>query len=147
MRLAVVHRDGDVDHGVAEDTAAGHGLEDPLFDRRDVLARDGAADDFVVEREPFSPRQGLEPQMADAELAVAAGLLLVLALRVRRHGDRLAVGDAQLLALDVHVALALQALEGDREMHLTADTENGLVGLVVSHDGERRVLVAQTLES
>ena len=84
MGLAVVDGDRDVDDGVAEDAPAGHGLDDPLFDRRDVLARDGTADHLVVEGEPLAPWQRLEPQMAHAELPVAARLLLVLALGVGR---------------------------------------------------------------
>ena len=62
---------------------------------------------------PSPARQRLEPQMAHTELAVSAGLLLVLAFGVGRHRDRFAVGDAQLLTLDVDVALAVQAFEGD----------------------------------
>ena len=99
-----------------------------------------------MEGESFATRQRLEPQMADAELPVSAGLLLVLALGLGRHGDGLAVGDAQLLALDVHVALAVEPFEGDGEMHFAADAQNGLVGFVVPLDGECRVLVAQPLE-
>ena len=70
----------------------------PFLDRRDELARDRAAEDVVDELEVAAARQRLELDLAVAELAVAAGLLLVAAVRLGRRRDRLAVGDARQLA-------------------------------------------------
>ncbi len=77
------HGDLDVDDGVPEDAAGGHGLDDALLHGRDVLPGDGTAHDLVDEVEALAPLEGLDPQRGHAELAVAAGLLLVLALRPR----------------------------------------------------------------
>ena len=57
-------------------------LEHALLDRRDQVARDRAADDLVHELEPGPAGQRLDRQVADAEHALAAGLLLELALHV-----------------------------------------------------------------
>ena len=92
------------------------------------------ADHLVAEREPLAAGERLEPQVADAELPVAAGLLLVLALGLGRPRDGLAIGDAQLLPLDVDVALAIEPFEGHGQVHLAAHAEDGLVRLVVSGD-------------
>ena len=58
---------------------------DALLDRRDVLPRDRAAEDVVLELEVAAARQRLDPDLAVAELAVAAGLLLVPAVRLGRR--------------------------------------------------------------
>src|SRR6266511_4254506 len=44
---------------------------DPLLDRGDELARDGAADDGVLELEPLSPSLGVELDVGVTVLAVA----------------------------------------------------------------------------
>ena len=63
----------------------------PFLDRRDELPRDRAAEDVVDELEVAAARQRLDLDLAVAELAVAAGLLLVPAVRLGRRRDRLAV--------------------------------------------------------
>ncbi len=57
-----------------------HGLVHALLDRGDELPRDRAADDLVDELEPTATLERLDPQERHAELPVATGLLLVLAL-------------------------------------------------------------------
>ena len=56
----------------------------PFLDRGDELARDRAAEDLVDELEVAAARQRLDLDLAVAELAVAAGLLLVPAVRLGR---------------------------------------------------------------
>ena len=73
-------RDPDVDDREAVEAAGRHRLLDALLHRGDELAGDRAADDLVDELEALAARQRLDPQERDAELAVATGLLLVLAL-------------------------------------------------------------------
>ena len=91
--LAVVAGHPNVDDRVAEVAAGRHRLLDALFHRRDELAGDRAADDRVDEDEAFATLERLDPQVCDAELAVTAGLLLVLALGLGGLGDRLPVRD------------------------------------------------------
>ena len=59
---------------------------------------------------------GLDAQRRHSELAVAAGLLLVLALGLGVGRDGLPVGDHELLALDADTELAGQALHGDGDV-------------------------------
>ena len=82
--LAVVEGDLDVDHRVAGEEALDHGRAHALLDRRDEVARDGAADDLVDELEALAARQGRDFHPGVGELAAAAGLLLVLALGLGR---------------------------------------------------------------
>ena len=58
---------------------------DALLDRGDELAGDHAADDRVDELEAGAALERLDAQRRDAELAVAAGLLLELALGLGRR--------------------------------------------------------------
>ena len=71
--------------GIAEHAAVLHRLRDALLDRGDELPGDGAADDLVLELEALAPLERLDADDGDAELAVAAGLLLVLALGLGRR--------------------------------------------------------------
>ena len=61
-------------------------------------------------------------------------------------GDRLPVGDQHLLGLHLDAELALQPLGGDGQVGLAHAAEQGLVGLVVALDGERRVLLLQPVQ-
>ena len=92
MERPVEHGDPEVDHRVAGEIAAQPRVLDPLLDRRDELPRDRAAEDVVDELEVGAARQRLDLDLAVAELAVAAGLLLVPAVRLGRRRDRLAIG-------------------------------------------------------
>src|SRR5687768_10509158 len=80
MEGAVVETNLHVDHGVAGDVPTRHRLDDSLLHSRYELARDGAADDGVLELEARAARQRGELYSRIAELAPAAGLLLVTAL-------------------------------------------------------------------
>ena len=66
-------------------------LAHAFLDRRDELAGDRAADDVVDELEARAARQRLDAQVHLAELAGAAGLLLVAVVAFGRTRDRLAV--------------------------------------------------------
>ena len=82
-----------------------------------------------------SPRAvGAHPQVGDGELPVAAGLLLDLALGLGRADDRLAVGHADVLGVDVDAELARQPLERDGQVGVAAAAQHGLVGLLVALD-------------
>ena len=66
-----------------------------------------------------APRgERLDLDLAVAELAVAAGLLLVAAVRFGRGLDRLAIRDARRLQVDVDAEAALQLGDGDLDVQL-----------------------------
>ena len=129
MERAVEDRGAEVDHRVAGEEAAHPRVLDALLDRRHELARDRAAEDVVDELEVAAARQRLELHLAVAELAVAAGLLLVPAVRLGRRGDRLAVGDARQLQVDLDAEAALQLRDRDLDVRLALAGEQQLLGL------------------
>ena len=95
---------------------------------------------------PSPAPERLDPQHGDAELAVAAGLLLVATLGLGGGGDGLPVGDLHLLGLDRGPELALQSLDRDRGVGLAHRPQHRLVGLGVALDPDRGVLVLEAVE-
>ena len=87
-----------------------------------------------------APRaQRLDLDLAVAELAVAAGLLLVAAVRLGRRLDRLAVRDARRLEVHVDAEPPLQLRDGHLDVQLSLAGEQQLLGLRVAAVADRRV--------
>ena len=98
---AVDQRHRQVDHLEAERSVLER-IDDAFLDRRNVIARHYAAGDLVLELESGAARQRLDLEHHVAELAVAAGLLLVAAALLDRLLDRLPVADARPPRRDRH---------------------------------------------
>ena len=112
-----------------------HRLLDPLVDRGPEPLRDHAADDLVDELVADALLDRLKHDRRVAELAAAAGLLLVLPLRARLAADRLQIRDARLVQIDLDAEAPLQPLDGDLDVHLREAGEELLAGLLVAaHD-------------
>ena len=94
-----------------------------------------------------SPRaERLHPDLAVAELPVAAGLLLVAAVALGRGLDRLPVRDLRLLEVDLDLVALAQAGDDDLDVELAHAREQHLVGLRVARDAQHRVLLQQPLQ-
>ena len=145
MERAVVQRRLEVDEREAGQHALGRRLPDALLDAGKEALGDRAADDLVRE---LDARRGvgreLDPDVA--EHAVAAGLLLVAAVRLGRAADRLAVGDRGRPGHDRGAELALEALGDDRDLRLADGPQDLLAGLgpldargrlLLEHPGQR----------
>jgi hypothetical protein len=76
-----------------------------------------------------------------AELAAAAGLLLVTAVGARLLADRLQVGDAWLMEVDLGAETALDPLDCDLDVDLAQPREQLLTRLGVATDDQGRVLL------
>src|SRR6185437_12291920 len=108
--------------------AALRALLDALFDRGDEVARDGAAEDLVDELEASAAFERLHADLAVAELAVAAGLLLVPSLHVGPAQDGLPVGHARSAQLDLDVVALLEPGDGDLDVLLAGAAQQELAG-------------------
>ena len=123
-------------------------VDDALLDRRDVVARHHAAGDLVLELEAGAARQRLDLEHDVAELAVAAGLLLVAAALRDRLADGLAIADRSAGRVDDRHREAIgEPLGGDAQMHLALAPDHHLVGFGIVHDGERRIFLGQLGEA
>ncbi len=127
----------------AGELAVRHRLLDALVDRGPEALRDHAADDLVDELVADVPLHRLDHDVAVAELAAAAGLLLVAAVRARLRLDRLDVRDARLVQLDLDAEAALQPRDRDLDVHLAHPREQLLAGLRVAAQLQRRILLVQ----
>src|SRR5512138_2735299 len=143
---AVEDLDLEVDHRVAGEHAARHGLLDALLDRVDELLRDDAADGLVRELEALARLLRDEAQPAVAVLAAAAGLADVAALRLDLPRDGLAVGDLGLADVRLDLELPEHAVDEDLEVELAHAPDDGLAGLLVGVDAEGRVLHLEAVE-
>src|SRR6185436_12784022 len=97
---------------------ADHRLLDALVDRGPEALRDDPADDLVHEFVAFVARERLEDDVAIAELATAAGLLLVAPLRARLLADGLEVRHARLVEIDVDAEAPVKTVDRDLHVHL-----------------------------
>ena len=119
-----------------------HGLDDALLDRGDEAPRDRAADDGVLELVALAARQRLDLDPAVAELAAAAGLLLVPALGLRLLADGLAVRHLRRVQVDLDAEPALHLVQDDLDVHLAGARDDHLVGLRVEAQLHGRVFLA-----
>src|SRR5439155_21172633 len=108
-----------------------HRLLDALVDGRPETLRDHAADDLVHELVAGAFRKRLDHDLAVAELAATAGLLLVAVPGARLLADRLEIGDARLVQVDVHAEASTQPLDRDLDVYLAHPRKQLLAGLLV----------------
>ena len=142
---AVDERHLDVDDRDSRRDAAVHGLADALFDRRDELARDAALLISLTNSKPLPIGCGsismttwpYWPRPPDWRMNLPSSADLL--------ADRLAVGDLGLADVGLDLELALHAVDDDLEVQLAHAGDDGLAGLVVGLDAERRVLLGQAL--
>ncbi len=164
MVLAEVHFDAHVLHLVAGDHAAVDPFLEALFDGRHEVAGDHAADDRVDPEEVVllvvvvllqlrevrlggklldvgAARQREHADVHFAELAAAAGLLLVAVAALGVGLDRFAVGDLRLLGFDFHLVAALEPLADDRQVQLAHAGHHQFLGLRIAVEAERRIFL------
>ena len=143
MVRAVDEQDAHALDGRARELAVRHRLLDPLVDRRPEALRDDAADDLVHELVADVALHRLEHDVAVAELAAPARLLLVAGVCPRFRADRLEVRHARRVQLDVHPEAALDAFERDLDVHLAHAREDLLAGLLVAAEPEGRIFLGE----
>ena len=84
---------------------------------------------------------GIHADVDFAELAAAAGLLLVAVAPLGVGLDRLAVGDLRLLGVDFDLVAPLEPFAEDLQVQLAHPVDDRLLGLRIALAAERRVLL------
>ena len=115
---AVVERHAHIHHRIAGQMTFHHCLPDPLLHRRDIIARNGAADNLIYKLKPFSARERLDFQPGIPVLPPSSRLLFVLALGAGRPFDGLFVGHLRGLKLYLGAVLSLELLDHHLDVEL-----------------------------
>src|SRR5215204_2987627 len=146
MVRTVDQLDPDIDHGVTRDNAGIQRFLDALIDAGDVLPRDDAADDLVVELVAgLVVVLGVDDRVA--VLAPATRLPHEPALDpLDALADGLAISDLRTTDVRVNPELAKEPVNDDLEVQLSHASDDGLPSLLVAAHGERRVLFGESLE-
>ena len=144
---AIVQHGLQVHHRVAGQGTVGAGLPQALFHSGEEVLGHGAAEDLLGEDHVVLLGLGLEADPHVAELAGAAGLLLVAALLGDGLADLLPVGHPDGLQLRLHVEAALELADQHVHLHVAGAVEHHLVGLGVVGDGEGGVLLVHAGEA
>ncbi len=95
------------------------------------------------ELEPGAGLGRLDLDVAVGELAAAAGLLLVAGVRLGGLADRLQVGHARRVQLDLGAEAPLHPVDDHLDVDLGQPGDDLLAGLRVAVDVERRVLLLE----
>ena len=143
---AVVQGGLQVHHRVAGQHTVDHGLPEALFHRGEVVLGHRAAHDLLAELHLLL-LAGLKADPHVAELAVAAGLLLVPALDLHLLADLLPVGHAGGDQLGLHAEAGFQSGHQHVELDVAGAGEHHLTGLGVVDHGKGLVLLAQAAEA
>ena len=121
-------------------------LDDAFLDSRDVVARDGPADDAVLEHKAGTARQRLHLDRAIGKLPVPAALALEARMLVGAALDRLAVWHRRGLPDHDQVLAVAQPVERDLQMHIALAPQHHLAQFGVLLELERRVFVDQSAD-
>src|SRR5205085_1280688 len=131
----------EVGQWVSGDDAPEGGFAHTLLYGRPEVSWDRATHDARRVDDARSGGLRLDLEEDVAELAVATGLPLVPALRLRLATDRLAVRDARRAHLHLDTELVLQVMHRDLDRRLADRREDRLVRRVLAADVQRRILV------
>src|SRR6185437_1290208 len=136
-----------VHHGIAGEHAVLHGFLDPLLHRADVLTRDHAAHDLVLEHEALPRARRLHVDHDVAVLSLAARLADELPFHLL-HAllDRLAIRHLRAANVRVHLELALHAIHDDFQVQLAHAGDDRLSSLGIRVHPERRVFLGELLQ-
>ena len=140
---AEVQRRLQEDDRVACQNALADAVAQALFNRRDKVLRHAAADGLVREDHLFGFGLRLKADVDVAELAVAAGLLLVTAVDLDLLLDGLAVRDLGGLEHSLDLVLALELCHQDGQLHIARARDDEFLGFGIVAVGEGSVFFVQ----
>src|ERR1700756_2549197 len=134
-----------IDYRVAADDAVQHRLFDAFLNRRNILFRNSAADDLVLDLDSFSALTRFYVHNNVTILSATTGLLDQLTFTDGVLCNRLAVSDLWLFRLSIHLKFPEHAISNNFKMQLSHPGDDRLSGILVGIDSESRVLFGQSL--
>ena len=109
-----------------------------------MLLRERLPSERQIILRPQHGRQRLDAQEDFAELAGAAGLLLVPVVAFGEGGDRFAVGDARRAGVHFHAVAFAHALQHHLQMQVRQPAHHHLVELLVVLDAKAGIFLGQS---
>ena len=137
---SVEQRRAEINDGETRQGPLRQRLAQSLFDRGYELSRHGSAGNLVLELETGSAFERAEPDVNIPVLSVAAGLLLVLPLRLGDLPDRLPVRNLGRLGFKLDAVSFLDPREDDIEVHVPHSGEDAVSRLRVLFERKAGVL-------
>src|SRR5690606_8773310 len=143
----IVQRRFDTQQRIAGQTAVLHLLFDTLLNSRDVFLGNHTTNDLVHKDEVLAifniQRQRLKLHFYVTVLTTTTGLTNKLAFNVNRLADTLTVRNLRLPDVGLYLELATHTVNNDVQVKLTHTGDDGLAGLFVGANTERRILLGQ----
>ena len=122
-------------------------LHDAFLNRGNVVLGNRAAEDFVDELEVAAARQRLHLDLAIAELAVTAALLLVTALHVGAAANGFAIGNLRRLQDYLSVVPVLQLGDDDFDVLLAGSGDEEFLGLRIAEEAQHGIFFHQLVNA
>ena len=142
MELAGDQIDRDIDDRKA-DRSMEQRLNHTFLNRRDIVARDGPADDAVGIGKAGAARQRFHLDRYIGELSVPAALTFEAGMLLGSLPDRLLVGDPGAPAVDREVVAAAQAVDGNLQMDVALPPQDHFLRIGILFELEGGVLLDQ----
>src|SRR6266567_2470071 len=143
---AVIERDLDVHQFVTGQDAAFHRLLHALLNRLEELTRHRTALDLVDELEALAHLIGPNAELNVAVVARAAGLANVFAFGLRFLANGFTIRDLRFADVGFHFVFPHHAVDDDFQMQLTHTADDGLPGIRIGGNFERRIFLGQPVE-
>ncbi len=139
--LAVVEDGTEVHHGESRQESAGGSVADAFLDGGNPVLGDGAAKDVVDELDALAALDRLHLDAANAELAVAARLLLVLAFDVGFAADGFTVRDFGWFESEIDMVALVELGDDDFNVLLAGAGQQKFLGLRIAGKAERGIFL------
>ena len=139
--FAVVEDGAEVHNGESRQEAAGSGVADAFLDGGNPVLGDGAAKDVVDELDALAALDRLHLDAANAELAVAARLLLVLAFDVGFAADGFTVRDFGWFESEIDMVALVELGDDDFNVLLAGAGQQKFLGLRIAGKAERGIFL------
>ena len=137
--LAVIEGGAEIGHRETGEIAARGGFADAAFDGGNPVVRNRAAENVVNELNALVAFGGLELDAAHTELAVPAGLFLVLAFGVCLAADGFTIGNLWRLEREIDVVALLKLGHNNLNVLLAVSGEQEFLGLRIAGETQCRV--------
>ena len=147
MIRTVVEHDPEIHHGESGKVSARGGVFDSLFDRGNVVFRDGTAEDVIHEFKSCAPHERFHLDLAVSVLAVPAGLLFVAALHISFPANGLAIGNFGRFQVHFRVVPLLHLGDYDFNMLLPRARNQKLLGLRIAEEAQHGVFLHQLVNA